>query len=118
MLTKGAREHGMAHKRPIDVSGNLATVPIPAWSNGGPASAPVGIACPPMAFGRRKDRVRKGGGRDPFGHLRDERAQAEDGEPWFLGPDDGPELEVEAGISSNLEEAGITPRRYEDDRDT
>jgi hypothetical protein len=53
-----------------------------------------------MAFSRRKDRTR----RDPFGHLRDERAQAESGDPWFLAPDEGPELDVQAGISSNLSE--------------
>jgi hypothetical protein len=73
-----------------------------------------------MAFGRRKDRERKGG-RDPFGHLRDERTRVENDEPWFLGPDDGPQLDIQAGISSNLEEAGITPgspRRTEDDPDS
>ena len=56
-----------------------------------------------MAFSRRKDRERKGG-RDPFGHLRDERAQAESGDPWFLAPDDTPDLDVQAGISSNISE--------------
>ena len=63
----------------------------------------VGIFCAPMAFNRRRDRERKGG-RDPFGHLQDERAQAETGDPWFVGDDDGPELDVQAGVSSNLSE--------------
>jgi hypothetical protein len=27
--------------------------------------------------------------------------------PWFMEPDDGPVLEVEAGISSNLEEGEL-----------
>ena len=53
-----------------------------------------------MAFGRRKHDSSKS--RDPFEHLADERRAAESGEPWFLGADDGPELDVEAGISSNL----------------
>jgi hypothetical protein len=39
--------------------------------------------------------------RDPFAHLADERRAAES-EAWFLGPDDGPVLDVETGISSNL----------------
>jgi hypothetical protein len=55
-----------------------------------------------MPFRRRK---RDGGkGRDPFEHLADERRAAESGEPWFLGPDEGPELDIETGISSNLSE--------------
>jgi hypothetical protein len=62
-----------------------------------------------MAFSRRKDhepkeKPEKRSGRDPFAHLQDERSEAEDGEPWFLTPDDGPELHVETGISSNLSE--------------
>jgi hypothetical protein len=52
-----------------------------------------------MPFGRRKHESSKS--RDPFEHLADERHAAES-DPWFLGPDSGPELEVEAGISSNL----------------
>jgi hypothetical protein len=58
-----------------------------------------------MPFSRRKDRRReqaKVDSRDPFAHLQDERAKAEEEEPWFLAPDDGPELEIETGISSNL----------------
>lgn len=41
-------------------------------------------------------------GKDPFAHLQEERAKAEEEEPWFLAPDDGPELHIETGISSNL----------------
>jgi hypothetical protein len=63
-----------------------------------------------MVFGRRKDREEpkhlkkpvKGGGRDPFQHLRDERALAEGGDPWFLAEDDEPELEIETNRSSNV----------------
>jgi hypothetical protein len=51
-----------------------------------------------MPFGRKKTARR---GRDPFAHLADDRREAES-ETWFLQPDDGPELEVETGISSNL----------------
>lgn len=51
-----------------------------------------------MQFGRKKPAKR---GRDPFEHLADERAAAES-DAWFLEPDDGPELDVETGISSNL----------------
>jgi hypothetical protein len=58
-----------------------------------------------MPFSRRKDKDRRG--RDPFGHLHDERAKAESGDPWFLAPDDGPEIDVEAGVSSNLSEDDI-----------
>jgi len=51
-----------------------------------------------MQFGRKKP-GRKG--RDPFEHLADERRAAES-EAWFLEPDEGPELDVQTGISSNL----------------
>lgn len=69
-----------------------------------------------MVFGRRKDREapkhmrkpQKGDGRDPFQHLRDERAQAEAGDPWFVGEDDGPELEIETNRSSNLTADDLT----------
>jgi hypothetical protein len=50
-----------------------------------------------MAPSRRKQQ-----NRDPFEHLAEERQQAESGDPWFLEPDEGPELDVQAGISSNL----------------
>jgi hypothetical protein len=53
-----------------------------------------------MQFGRKKP-GRKG--RDPFEHLADER-QAAESSPWFLESDEGPELSVETGISSNLSE--------------
>jgi hypothetical protein len=68
-----------------------------------------------MPLGRRKSEDKRAGenragdkrraprGRDPFAHLADEREAAES-EAWFLQPDDGPELEVETGISSNLSE--------------
>lgn len=55
-----------------------------------------------MPFRRRKHGSDKR--RDPFDHLADERRAAESAEPWFLGTDDGPELDVETGISSNLNE--------------
>jgi hypothetical protein len=58
-----------------------------------------------MPFGRRKaaHKTRATRARDPFEHLADERREAES-EAWFLQPDDGPELDVEAGISSNLDD--------------
>lgn len=56
-----------------------------------------------MALGRR----RKQQNRDPFDHLADERRRAESETPWFLEQDDGPELEVQAGISSNLTDADV-----------
>lgn len=56
-----------------------------------------------MPFGRRKpahsSRATKG--RDPFEHLADERHAAES-ETWYLQADDEPELDVQAGVSSNL----------------
>ena len=56
-----------------------------------------------MPFGRRKaaHKMRATRGRDPFDHLADERHTAET-DPWFLQPDDGPALDVQAGVSSNL----------------
>lgn len=63
-----------------------------------------------MALSRRKQQTR-----DPFDHLADERRQAETDSPWFLGPDDGPELDVEAGVSSNLSDEDI--KRSESDGD-
>jgi hypothetical protein len=56
--------------------------------------------------GRRKQKQQQED-RDPFGHLADARREAESGEPWFLGPDDGPELDVQAGISSNLRDEDV-----------
>jgi hypothetical protein len=49
-----------------------------------------------MAFGRRKQRE------FDFKRASKERRKGEDSEPWFLADDDGPELEVETGKSSNL----------------
>jgi hypothetical protein len=56
-----------------------------------------------MPFGRRKHahKGRDHRARDPFDHLADERRAAES-DAWFLQPDDGPELDVQTGISSNL----------------
>ena len=69
-----------------------------------------------MPFRRRKNQER-----DPFAHLSGERHEAESGTPWFVGPDTAPDLDVEAGISSNLrdddldadagEEDGLEPHR-------
>ncbi|HEY8526006.1 MAG TPA: hypothetical protein VIL48_13640 [Acidimicrobiales bacterium] len=59
-----------------------------------------------MALSRRRKR-KDPAERDPFGHLAEERRAAESGEPWFLAPDDGPELDVEAGISSNLRDEDL-----------
>ncbi|HLM28331.1 MAG TPA: hypothetical protein VK360_00285 [Acidimicrobiales bacterium] len=63
-----------------------------------------------MVFGRRKNRDR-----DPFAHLAGERVDAESGSPWFLDPDDGPELDVEAGISSNLRDDDVAGEPYDDE---
>jgi hypothetical protein len=56
-----------------------------------------------MPFGRRRaaHRSRETNARDPFDHLADERRAAES-EAWFLQPDDAPQLDVQAGVSSNL----------------
>lgn len=58
-----------------------------------------------MPFGRRKHDSSKS--RDPFEHLADERHAAESGEPWFLSHDDEPDLDLEAGISSNLRDEDL-----------
>jgi hypothetical protein len=64
-----------------------------------------------MVFGRRKHEGRTGDERDPFAHLEGERNDAESGSPWFLdGDDDAPELDVQAGISSNLDRRDLTGR--------
>jgi hypothetical protein len=65
-----------------------------------------------MAWSRRKQQQN----RDPFDHLADERREAESDSPWFLGPDDGPELEVEAGISSNLRDEDVEQREGHEER--
>jgi hypothetical protein len=49
-------------------------------------------------------RRRKRDGGDFFKRSVSDRRSTEDETPWFLAEDDGPELEVEAGISSNLED--------------
>ena len=71
-----------------------------------------------MPFGRRKPahKSRATSARDPFDHLADERRAAES-DAWFLEPDAGEldghlpareinqfgtELDVQAGVSSNL----------------
>jgi hypothetical protein len=56
-----------------------------------------------MPFGRRKaaHKTRATSARDPFDHLADERRAAES-DAWFLEPDEGPQLDVQAGVSSNL----------------
>lgn len=61
-----------------------------------------------MPFGRRKSahKGRETNTRDPFDHLADERRAAES-DAWFLQPDDGPELDVQAGVSSNLDDADL-----------
>ena len=56
-----------------------------------------------MAFGRKKALPARC---DPFVHLADERQAAEQG-TWFLEPDEGPPLEVETGISSNLSDEDL-----------
>ena len=69
-----------------------------------------------MPFGRGKEprkRQRKGRGsrRDPFEHLREERERVESGEPWFQMPDhDAPDLDVQAGISSDLSEDDLADK--------
>ena len=47
-------------------------------------------------------RRRKNEQRDPFSHLEGERQDAESGDPWYLTETTG-ELDVQAGISSNLQ---------------
>jgi hypothetical protein len=60
-----------------------------------------------MALSRRRKQQKEEQQRDPFGHLAGDRQAAESGEPWFLAPDDGPELDIEAGISSNLSDEDL-----------
>jgi hypothetical protein len=67
----------------------------------GPRDAPLG--CPAMAFGRKKRASRD---RDPFVHLAEERRAAESA-TWFLEPDDGPVLDIQTGISSNLSQEDL-----------
>ena len=48
-------------------------------------------------------RKRRPGG-DFFKESAKERRTTEDDQPWFLGDDDGPVLEVEAGRSARMDE--------------
>lgn len=41
-------------------------------------------------------------GKDDFKALSKQRRAVEDEQPWFAAVDDGPELDVETGIGSNL----------------
>lgn len=52
-------------------------------------------------FGRRRRR-----GDEVFRRSLEDRRATEDEQPWFLAPDDGPHLEVEAGRSARMDEAG------------
>ena len=113
---------------PHEVQREAPGEPPPTWADGARGDSPwrrahhaahIGVAVSTnvgtMPLGRRKsgdkrsgedragDKHRASRGRDPFAHLADEREAAES-EAWFLQPDDGPELEVETGISSNLSE--------------
>lgn len=59
-------------------------------------SSPLGQ--PARMFGRkRRDK-------DFFRRSVADRRAAEDEQPWFLAPDDGPELEVDAGRSARMED--------------
>lgn len=40
--------------------------------------------------------------KDEFKALSKERRTVEDEQPWFAGDDDGPELDIQTGIGSNL----------------
>ncbi len=40
--------------------------------------------------------------KDDFKQLAKQRRADEDQTPWFAGDDDGPELDIETGIGSNL----------------
>jgi hypothetical protein len=48
-------------------------------------------------FGRRRKQ-------DFFQRESAERRAAEDEQPWFMAPDDGPELDVDAGRSARMDE--------------
>lgn len=80
----------------------------------------VELMCTAMPFGRGKRHAtgrrqagkrrkgRAGSRRDPFAHLEEERERAERGQPWFQGPDDAPQIDLQAGVSSNLTEDDLT----------
>lgn len=44
---------------------------------------------------------------DPFRRSLDERRATEDTNPWFLADDDAPDLDIQAGIGSNLEDGDL-----------
>jgi hypothetical protein len=48
-------------------------------------------------FGRRRKQ-------DFFQRESAERRAAEDEQPWFMAPDEGPELDVDAGRSARMDE--------------
>jgi hypothetical protein len=55
---------------------------------------------PAVVFRRKRDRA---GSDDVFKRSVDERRATEDERPWFLeGDDDAPDLDIQAGIGSNL----------------
>jgi hypothetical protein len=43
---------------------------------------------------------------DFFQRSVEDRRASEDEQPWFAAPDDGPELEVDAGRSARMEDDG------------
>ena len=57
-----------------------------------------------VVFGRRK---RPKASDDVFKQSIDERRATEDDQPWFLADDDAPDLDVEAGIGSNLKDGEL-----------
>lgn len=65
----------------------------------------AGVDEPAAMFGRKRKA-------DPLQREAAERRRHEDEQPWFLVPDDAPELEVEAGRSARMDdedEAGTGP---------
>ena len=56
-------------------------------------------------FGRRK---RQGG--DFFKRSVEDRRASEDEQPWFLGEDEAPDLEIEAGRSARMDRPEDGPR--------
>jgi len=44
--------------------------------------------------------------KDFFQQSVEDRRATEDEQPWFAAPDDGPELEVDAGRSARMEDDG------------
>lgn len=56
-------------------------------------------------FGRKRQP------KDPFARAAADRRAVEDEQPWFLGDDDGPELDVEAGRSARMDDPEGPPAR-------